>query len=195
MSINNNQLDNVLYKALRRGLESTTGDNFPECLIYLNYSHTEIDKKRDGVCVCGKQGLKYLHYFSYYNDNNNNSISEIIIGNNCFSEINSGQFEFNIWKHLYNINVEIEQWKKENNNNKCLRCGEYNIKKDYNYNKEHRKILCGDCVKTKNYIDYIKCIDCNKYRALEKSNYNNKYKLRCSKCWYIKNIKNKKNYS
>jgi hypothetical protein len=186
------EIEKTIFKRLKKGLESKTGDEFPACVMYLHYVDSSIDNEHLVECVCGKQHLKYLNHFSYYNPNNDNSLPEIIIGSKCIETIMRSKYvSKDIIDYLDNILDRIKSWKthtfKVLNNERCNRYREYDIRPNYEYKNPNRKHFCRKCIIDKTQIQ---CIDCDKIIPIQISKGSwSKYKLRCKRCWYVKFIK------
>ena len=170
---------------LIKSLKKITEDNFPECILNLNYRDTEEYRGEDqtyNICSCGKNGLVEINHFIYYNEDNQKYIPDVKIGSVCIFSLRQLQSEINnnnvVLEHLNNIvNLINTNLKKE-----CARCKEKKIRNNYNYKNSFRKDFCNNCI-IKN--DCIRCLDCNYIIKIKSCKWNNEnvFKLKCYKCF------------
>jgi len=193
------------YVRLSNGLRNLTGMEGYEALLKLShksfrYARTEEEHQSiiddfnipeenivycadafDGFkCICGKKHIYHLNIFEWQNENEEN----LIIGSKCIQTLAVYDKLNEEYPDLYNKVKEwaeiIKEETKKLNNNKCVSCNDYTVRKNYEYRQPQRKHWCKKCC----YGDFVKCISCGKFRKYGYSHYHNKPLLECPQCYF-----------
>lgn len=163
------------YLPLIKALEKITNYPFPLCLTLLKYDGNEKDENCNSACICGKERLKYLNFFSTENET-------LILGSSCVENLNTvvsnKQYELNILNHFKEVYDKYRDGLKKFTYKKCLSCKDLKIRIGYDYKNELNKFFCKDCCTG----EKVKCIDC---RTFFKSglDYKGNHKTQCLTCW------------